>query len=271
MRAPARDAGHGKQRRVEIARDPQALIHQAGIEVDIGGDHLGISLHTGKDLRSQPFHALKKVKLPQHPALARDLSRLLLENHRARVGNGVNGMTHSIDQAGMIAHFFAYNSSKVILHLRVALPILHILHQVAHHHHDAMIGAAVTRPLERTDGSGNRRIDVCPRGGQNAGRKGGVIAAAVFRVNHHAQVEKLCLLVGKLPVRTDRVEDSFRCGMLRIERMEEHALFVVMAALDLIGIRHDGRQAGDELHRLTHIVFQRNIIRIVVIGIQSKD
>ena len=134
-----------------------------------------------------------------------------------------------------------------------------------------MIGAAVTRPLERPDSRRDRRIDIRPGGGQHTRRKGGVIAAAVLRMEDQAGIEQLCFLVRKGTVGTNRVEDRLRRGMAGIERMKIHTLLVIVAALNLIRIRHNNGQAGNQLDCLAHIIFQRRIVRIVVIGIKRED
>ena len=92
----------------------------------------------------------------------------------------------------------------------------------------------------------------------------------MLRVQHHAQIEKLRLLIRKLTIGTNGIEDCLRRGVVRIKRMKKHALLIIMTALHLIGIRHDSRKACNQLHRLAHIVLQRDIVRIVVVRIQSQ-
>ena len=48
-------------------------------------------------------------------------------------------------------------------------------------------------------------------------------------------------------------------------------LIVEVRALCLVGIRCDRRKTGDEQDGLTQYVFQRSVIRFVVVGIQSED
>ena len=92
----------------------------------------------------------------------------------------------------------------------------------------------------------------------------------MLRVKHHAQIQQLCLLPGKLPVRSQSVEDGLGGGVVGLVGVEKHALLVKMTPLHLIGVRHDGGHPRDEGQTLAHVVFQRLIIGIVVVGIQCQ-
>ena len=53
--------------------------------------------------------------------------------------------------------------------------------------------------------------------------------------------------------------------------VKEHALLIEVAALDLVGVGHDGGHAGDEGDALAHVVFQRLAVGVVVVGIEGQD
>ncbi len=180
-------------------------------------------------------------------------------------------MADSVNQPGMVARLAAQDFFEVGADLVLILPVLHIRHQLPHHHHDPVVGAAVARPFQRADRRGNRGIDVGSRGGQHPRGERGVVAAAVLGVDHHADVQQLGFLVGEDAVGADGVQNGLRRGLGRVDGVEVHAFFVEMPALDLIGVRHDGGQAGNELDGLAHVVFQRRVVRVVIVGIQGQN
>ena len=67
VRAPARDAGRGEQRRVQILWDLQHTVDQAGIEVDVRahGDRLVLARHDLLD--AARFHALHQLQIMEPP------------------------------------------------------------------------------------------------------------------------------------------------------------------------------------------------------------
>ena len=104
--------------------------------------------------------------------------------------------------------------------------------------------------FEGADACGDGGISICSAGGEHPSGKGGIVAAAVFCMQHQAQIQQLCLFIGKLPVRTDGVEDKLSGGMFLSDRMDVHALMIIMPAFDLIGIAHNGWKLGNELDGL---------------------
>ena len=66
-------------------------------------------------------------------------------------------------QAAVVSHFPPDDSLQITGHLVIALPVLHMIHQVLHHHHDPVVGAAVLGPFQRTDGPGDSGVDIRTR------------------------------------------------------------------------------------------------------------
>ena len=58
--------------------------------------------------------------------------------------------------------------------------------------------------------------------------------------------------------------------MARLVGVEEHALLVKVPALDLVGVGHDGGHPGDEGDALAHVVLQRLVVRVVVVGVEGQ-
>ena len=191
-------------------------------------------------------------------------------NENAYYGDPYDMMTHTVDETAAVAHFLFQDALQVVLHLVVAVPVLHVLHDVVHHLAHLVIGAAVTIALEGADGRRDGGVDIRVRRRKHASRERRVVAAAVLRMEHHAQVEQLGFLAGEAPVLADGIQDGFRRVMLRLERVEKHGLLIEMTALHLIGVGHDGRHTGNKRNALAHIVFEGEIIGVVVVGIERQ-
>lgn len=58
--------------------------------------------------------------------------------------------------------------------------------------------------------------------------------------------------------------------MFLSDRMDVHALMIIMPAFDLIGIAHNGWKLGNELDGLPQNIFNGDIIRLLVIGIEGQ-
>ena len=165
----------------------------------------------------------------------------------------------------------AQNALEVVFHFVIAVPVLHILHDVRHHLAYLVVRAAVTEALQGTDSCGDGGVDIRLRGGKHTRGKCGVVTAAVLCVEHHAKVEQLGFLVRELAILAQGIQNRLRRFVLRLERVEKHGLFIVMAALDLIGIRHDGRHTRNERDALAHVIFEREIVRVVIVGIERQN
>ena len=58
--------------------------------------------------------------------------------------------------------------------------------------------------------------------------------------------------------------------MALFKGVKEHAFLIKMTALYLISIGHDGWKPGDQGNALPHVIFEREIVRIVVIRIETQ-
>ena len=133
------------------------------------------------------------------------------------------------------------------------------------HFGDLEIGAAVFRALESAYTARYRGICISPARGERAGDEGGVVAAAVPRVADKAYIEQFRLFVGKLFIRPYRAQYCLSGREFGLERMNIHALVVIMSALDLIGVCHYRGQLGDEIRALPD-----DIVKVRAVGILIK-
>ena len=180
-------------------------------------------------------------------------------------------MAHPIDFAGPVARLPADELFEERRDLIVVVPIPHPGLDRLQHLHDLDVRPAVQRALEGSDSRRDGRIGVGPRRGQHTGGEGGIVPAAVLGVEHQTQVEQLGFFIGIRGVGTDGAQDGFGGGKPGLERMDIHAFPVIVPALDLIGIAHDGRKHGNKLNGLAQHVFGGEIVGIVVVRIQGED
>ena len=179
-------------------------------------------------------------------------------------------MAHAVNQPAAIGGLPPEDLLQVGFHLPFVLPVSHVGHQVVHHPPYLVVGAAVFKALQGAHRGANGGIDVRPGAGEHPGGEGGVVAAAVLCVEHHAQVQKPGLFMSELPVRAQRVQNGLRCGMPRLVRMEKHTLLIKVPPLHLVGIGHDGGHPGNQGNALPHIVLQRLVIRVVIVRVQRQ-
>ncbi len=114
-----------------------------------------------------------------HLGIAGVLAELLA--HLAQVGGaGVFGLVDAVAEAGDLLL-----GGQHILHVfdGIGAGLVDGVEQA----HDAFVGAAVQRSLERADGAGDGRVDVGQGGGDDAGGKGGGVQL-VLGVQHQRHV-----------------------------------------------------------------------------------
>ena len=193
-----------------------------------------------------------------------------MQNDSARVADGVYRMAHAVDKPGSVARFPAHDLFEKRRDFFVVRVVPNTRLAAVEHLHHLDIRPAVTVPLEGADSGRNSGIGIGPGGGHHARGKGGIVAAAVFCMKHQTQVEQVRFLFGILIVNAQSVENRLRGVVGRVERMKIHRLLVIMAALYLVGVDHNGRQRGDQADGLADQIFYGAVFRIRIIGIQRQ-
>ena len=102
------------------------------------------------------------------------------------------------------------------------------------------------------------------------GGEGGVVSAAVLRVEHQGEVQDLSLQLGILAVRPQAVKDIFRGGKVRLRHMDKQALAVVVMAVGLVAVNRNQREQGDKLQALAQHVGNADVVGVFIIGIQGQ-
>ena len=96
--APAHDARHGKQRGVQLHGDAQHLVHKTAVKVHIGADALEDLALLRDQLGCHALDAGIEGKILVPALFVGKLLHIALEHHLARVAEGVDCVTHTIDQ-----------------------------------------------------------------------------------------------------------------------------------------------------------------------------
>ena len=188
MGGPAGDAGDGKDGSVELNRQTQHLVGEAGVEVDVGRDALVDLAPVRNDFRSQTRDQLIEGILLLVTLFSGELLDKALEGDGAGVGDRIDGMTEAIDQTGFVKDLSVQKVTQILLYLSLICPVPDLFLHVREHLDDLDIGAAVTGPLEGAQSRRNGGVGVCTGGRDQVGGKGGVITAAVLCVKNQADV-----------------------------------------------------------------------------------
>ena len=180
-------------------------------------------------------------------------------------------MAHAVDQAGAVPGPPVKQFVQIGAYLTVVLPVLDVLADVMEHLHDLFVGAAVAGTLQRAHGGGDGGIDVGAGGGEHPAGEGGVVAAAVFGVEHQTQVQQPGLLLGKLVVVADGVEEILRHAQALLRPVEVEGLLIVIVPLHRKGVGDDGGAPGHQSQGLEQLVLQGGVLRPGIIGVQGQD
>jgi len=192
------------------------------------------------------------------------------EDAGARVGFGIHRVSHAVDQPRAVARLAGQQLPQVRGDLLVVAAVLHGGLHPLEHLHNLDVRTAVARPLQTADGRGNGRVGIRPRRGEHTAGERGIVAAAMLGVQNQADVQQLRLLAGEAAVEAHRGKDVFGKRHPVDRRMKKQALVVVIALFHLIGVDHNRRNARNQFNGLPDDVFQRHILRQLVVAVQRQ-
>ena len=253
--APAHDARHGKQRGVQFHGDAQHLVHKAAVKVHVGADALEDLALLRDKLRCHPLDAGVEGKILIPSLFVGQLLHIALEHHLARVAQGVDGVTHAVDQTLAVKGLAVEQLFQVGFQLLVVLKVVEVVPDVLHHVHDHQVCTAVARALEGAQRRRHGRVGVGAGGGDHAGGKGGVVAAAVLGVQQQCHIQHTGFQLGVLHVRPQHPQEILGGGQLRVGPMDVHAAVLFVVVVGVVGVhRQHGEDAG-QLDALAHGYF----------------
>ena len=129
------------------------------------------------------------------------------------------------------------------------------------------MAGALQGPHRRRDGS----VDIRAGGGEDPAGKGGVVAAAVLGVDHHAQIQELGLPLGEAVVVAHGVEEVLREGEPLLGAVEIQGVVVKVVALGRVGVGDDHGAPGHQLQGLAQLILQGPALRVLVIAVEGQD
>src|SRR6185437_14883831 len=223
VRQPTDDASNGEDRREQVARDADAQVDAARVEIDVRIDALG-----AEDAGSNALHFEGQLIQLRPPHLDEGILGQFLQNRGARIFDLVDAMPQ--------AHDLLFVSDGVV---ETGTDVVGRTDLVEHVQH-LFVGAAVQRAGERADGGTDHRIGIGQRrAGDAAAERRGV--HRVFGVQNQASVEYLAdgrrwLLLGEHVIEVRGVA----------EVIAWHDRGVAMPEAMKGG--DDGGQLGDEPH-----------------------
>ena len=270
MGGPADDTRNRKDRGVQLHRDAQHVIHKAGVEVHVRRDALINMALLGNDLRSQPLDRVVILKVAAAALGVGQLVDKALEHHRARVAQRVDRMAHAVDQALLVERLAVHNAAQIISHGLLVQRVGDVGADVVHHLHDLDVRAAVLGALQ----AGKRRRDdgvgVRPGRGDDAGREGRVVAAAVLHVQQQCNVQHVGLEVGVLLVGTQHLQQVFRRGQARVGAVDVHAAAALIVIVGVVAVDRQHRENADELDALFQLGLQVGLADVVIVAGQRQ-
>ena len=101
-------------------------------------------------------------------------------------------MTHAVDQTAVVEALAPEQSLEICPECVLVRPVGTVLFQILEHFHDLDVCAAVTESLEGVDGGSICRKGICAGRGRHTAGKGGVVSAAVVRVERQQGIQQLC-------------------------------------------------------------------------------
>ena len=252
MRAPAHDAGHREDGRVQFHRNADHLVDEAGVEVQVRADRAAGGMHLGNAGQAPLLDALQELELLHVALLRGNLARHALQRHGAGIAQRVHGVPQAIDEPGMVVRLASEHPHEVLVDLLVVFPILdhapQVLEHVGHHH----VGAAVQATLQGADARGDGRVDVRLRGTRDAHGERGVVTATVLRLRNHQQIKHSRF--HRRIIAAEHPEEVLRQrqALFRVSDVEALALHRVPVAIVRVG--DNRRKLRDQIDRLAHLV-----------------
>ena len=93
----------------------------------------------------------------------------------------------------------------------------------------------------------------------------------MFRVENHAQVQELGLVVVELCVLPEGVKEVLGHAHVRPGTVKIKAVLVEVVALGGVRMGHDGGRPGHHPEGLEQLVFQSHVFRLAVVGVESQN
>ena len=178
-------------------------------------------------------------------------------------------MAESVDQSGIVKIVLVEDPLHNITDEVFIAGVAGVGDDLLHHLVDADIGTAVLRALQRADRTADCGIQICAGRTDDDIGEGGVISAAVVRMDHEDRIEDRGLLLRELSVGPEHVENILGDRVIRPGVVDDQRLPVKVMHLGKIGIASDGRDLGHQIDPLEQCLIGILGIRILCVIIEG--
>ena len=161
----------------------------------------------------------------------------------------------------MVKIVFVQNAGDDIAKGILVCRVVCIRYDLAHHFCDRDVGAAVLGALEGSDGGAERGVEICACGTDHDVGEGGVVTAAVIRVDQQDRVKEICLVIRELSVRAQHIEDILRNRVLPARIVDDQRIAVEGMYLGVVGVAAQGRELGDQVDSLEQVLIDIRLVR----------
>ena len=250
---PARNARNGKEGRIQFPRKIEHIIDKAREKVYVGADAL-VDLALFRDeLRRHVRDGFSHLVFFLHVLFYGELFRKRFEDIRARVGEGIHRVPHAVDEPRAVERLFVEHFRKVVFELSL-VKIGHVRLDVVEHLAHFDVRAAVFGSFEGAEGSCDGGICIRSRRGDDVRRESGVVAAAVFRVEHEAHIQRFCFEFRVAFVGTHEAEEVLCGAEFRLRLVNYQAAVRMVVRVNLVAVGGEQRELREQLYALTQDV-----------------
>ena len=202
--------------------------------------------------------------------LVGQLFHIALEYHLTGVTEGVHRVAHAVDQAFAVKCFAVQQLFQVGFQLFIVLGVVQVFADVLHHLHHHQVGTAVARALEGAQRRRHGRVGVGAGGGDHAGGKGGVVAAAVLGVQQQCHIQHAGFQLGVLHIRAQHPQKVLCGGKLRVRPVDVHAAVFFVVVIGMVAVHGQHGEDAGQLDALAQHIGNFQITGLGVVGCQRE-
>ena len=270
MGAPADDAGDGEEGGVQLHGDAQQIVEEAAVQVDVGAHALVDGAVFGDELGGLYLDVAVEGQVVLTALFDGQLVDEGAENLLTRVRDGVDRMTHTVDEAAVVKGLLGKDLLEVGARLVGVGPVVQMALDILDHLNDLDVCAAVPGAFQGREGRSNGGVGVRPGGSDHAGGEGRVVAAAVLHVEDEGDVQGLGLQLRVLHVMPQHPQNIFCRGEVRVRAVDVHAVVVLIVVVGVVAVHGQHGELGNEAHALADGIGQIAVDLVIVAG-QGED
>ena len=148
MRTPSNNTCHGKHRCIEFQWKIQHAVYKSTVKINIGADTLINTAFFCNHLWSHPFnHGIQTIIFHTSFFFCEAFYKSL-KNFCSRIGNRINCMSHTIDQATSVKCFFMKKVFQICTNFLFIFPVTDFFLHILEHLNNLDIRTAMFRAFQ---------------------------------------------------------------------------------------------------------------------------